>query len=189
MTTMTTHALPALPRFNRTLRVLMTSALAASTLLLGAGCSTTSPDVVNRNEAQRLAQVQDGVLLNVRAVVVEGNQSGVGGVSGAVVGGIAGSSVGGRREGAAVGVLAAVAGAAIGNAVERFGTREEALELLVQLPNGERRSIVQAKGNENFVPGAPVLLVTSGGKTRVMLAPPVSSGAATVAPAAPAPAR
>jgi len=103
----------------------------------------------------------------VRPVVVEGQQSGVGGVSGAVIGGIAGGSVGGRREAAAVGVLGAVAGAVIGNAVERASTREEAIEILVQLKNGERRAIVQAKGQENFAAGEPVIIVTTGGKVRV----------------------
>jgi outer membrane lipoprotein SlyB len=88
-----------------------------------------------------------------------------------VVGGIAGSSVGGHREAAVVGVLGAVAGAVIGNAVERMSTREEAVEVLVQLRNGERRAIVQARGNENFVVGEPVIIVTTGNKTRVTRAP------------------
>ena len=54
-------------------------------LLLGA-CSTTRPDGIRPGDAQRLSTVQDAVVLNVRPVVVEGQQSGVGGVSGAVIG-------------------------------------------------------------------------------------------------------
>lgn len=137
---------------------------------LGA-CATSSPDVIQRGDAQRLSQVQDGVVLSVRPVVVDGSQSGIGATAGGVVGGIAGASVGGRREGAIVGVLAAVAGAAAGNAVERMGTREEAVELLVQLKGGERRAIVQAKGSEVLNPGDAVILVTTGGKVRVTRAP------------------
>lgn len=142
------------------------------------GCSTTRGDVIQPRDAQRLSTVQDAVVLNVRPVVVEGQQSGVGAVTGGVVGGIAGGSVGGRREGVAIGVIGAVAGAVIGNAAERFGTREEAVEILLQLPNGERRAIVQARGNENFAVGDAVLLVTSGGKTRVARAPSVVTPAA-----------
>ena len=97
-----------------------------------------------------MSVVQDATVLSIRPVVVDGSQSGVGGVSGGVVGGIAGSSVGGHRESAIVGVLGAVAGAVIGNAVERNATREEAVEVLVQLRNGERRAIVQAVGNERL---------------------------------------
>ena len=147
-------------------------------------CATSSPDVVSRNEAQRLSQIQDATVLSVRPVVIDGSQSGAGAVTGGVVGGIAGASVGGHREAVAVGVLAAVAGAVVGNAIERAGTREEALEILVQLRNGERRSIIQAKGTETLTPGEPVSLVSSNGKTRVMRAPAVTQPAPV--PAAPA---
>lgn len=147
-----------------------------------AGCTTTSPDVINRQDAQRMATVMDAVVLTTRPVVVEGTQSGVGGTAGAVVGGVAGSSVGGRREGVAVGVIGAVVGGVIGNAVERFGTREEALEILVQLPSGERRAIVQAKADEIFNPGDAVILVTTGSKVRVTRAP----AGTKAAPSAPA---
>lgn len=165
------------------MKALVVTTLTAAALLLGA-CSTTSPDVIRPGDAQRLSTVQDAVVLNVRPVVVEGQQQGIGGTSGAVVGGIAGSTVGGRREGMVVGVLGAVAGAVIGNSIERFGTREEAVEILLQLPSGERRALVQAKGNESFAPGEAVILVSTGGKTRVMKA--VTAGNAAVPAAAPA---
>jgi len=145
--------------------------LAAALALLAAGCSTTSPDVIQREDAQRLSNVLDGVVLSTRAVTVEGSQSGVGTVAGGVVGGIAGSSVGGRRESAVVGVLGAVAGGVAGNAIERSATREEALEIIVQLKSGERRAIVQAKGSETLNVGDAVIVVTSGGKARVVKAP------------------
>ncbi|HEY1132692.1 MAG TPA: glycine zipper 2TM domain-containing protein [Roseateles sp.] len=151
---------------------LMTSLTLAAALVLSA-CSTTSPDVVQRGDAQRLSQVQDATVLSSRPVTVDGSQSGVGGVAGGVTGAIAGGSVGGRREGQVAGVIGAVAGAVIGNAIERSATREDALEIIVQLRNGERRAIIQARGNETFNSGDPVVLVTTGGKTRVTRAPAV----------------
>jgi len=151
--------------------LLMLTALA----LGAAGCTTTSPDVVSRSEAQRLATVSDATVLSVRPVVVDGTQSGIGATAGGVVGGIAGSSVGGRRESIAVGVIGAVVGGVIGNVVERAGTREAAVEILVQLKNGDRRSVVQAKGNEVLAPGDKVILVSSGGKVRVTKAPPIEA--------------
>lgn len=154
---------------------LITTLTVAATLVLTA-CSTTSPDVVQRGDAQRLSQVQDATVLSARPVVVDGSQSGVGGVTGGVTGAIAGSSVGGRREGAVVGVLGAVAGVMIGNAIERQATREDALEIIVQLRNGERRSVIQARGAETFNSGDPVILITTGGKTRVTRAPAVAPG-------------
>lgn len=149
--------------------------IAAAAALALAACSTTSPDVIQPGEAQRLSQVQDATVLSVRPVTVDGTQSGIGGTSGAVIGGVAGSSVGGRREGIAVGVLGAVAGAVVGNLVERGATREDAVEILLQLRNGERRAIVQAKGSETLNAGDAVILVTTGGKTRVTKAPPVAA--------------
>ncbi|MDP4301052.1 glycine zipper 2TM domain-containing protein [Leptothrix discophora] len=154
------------------LRPLVVLFAACAALALSA-CSTTSPDVIQPRDAQRLSNVQDAVVLNVRPVVVEGQQSGTGAVAGGVVGGIAGGTVGGRRESAAVAIIGAAAGAVIGNTVERFGTREDAVEILIQLTNGDRRAIVQAKGTENIAAGDAVILINTGGKTRVIKAPPV----------------
>lgn len=151
--------------------------LAALSALALAACTTTNPDVVQKYDAQRMSQIQDATVLAVRPVVIDGTQSGVGAVAGGVVGGISGSSVGGRREAAVVGVLMAVVGSVIGNAVERSATKEDAVELILQLRNGERRALVQAKGEELLQPGEAVILVTTAGKTRVMRAPPVAPSA------------
>jgi len=153
--------------------------LAAAAFAALAACSTTSPDVIQRGDAQRLSQVQDATVLSVRPVTVEGSQSGAGAVTGGVLGGLAGSSHSGGREQVALGVVGAVAGAVVGHAVERAATRESAVELLLQLRSGERRAIVQAAAGETFHPGDAVILVTTGGKTRVSKAPP---GTAPVAP-------
>jgi outer membrane lipoprotein SlyB len=153
---------------NRILNVSLVTVIA----VFLAACSTSSPDVIQRGDAQRMAQVQDGVVLSVRSVVVDGSQSGIGGVVGGVagaVGGFAGSGV--QREAQVLGVLAGVAGAAAGNAIERFTTREDAVEILVQLKNGERRAIVQAKAAEVLAAGDPVIIVTTGSKVRVTKAP------------------
>ena len=52
--------------------------IAAAALAFLAACTTTSPDVVQRGDAQRLASVQDATVLSVRNVVVDGTQSGAG---------------------------------------------------------------------------------------------------------------
>jgi len=158
-------------------RLRTTLSLVAAAVVLAA-CTTSSPDVIGRNDTQRMSTVLDAVVLSTRPVVVEGTQSGIGGAAGSVVGAVAGGSVGGRREAVAVGVIGAVVGGVVGNTVERFGTREEAVEILVQLKNGERRAIVQAKGEQALEPGDTVVLVTTGGRVRVTKAPvPVMPGA------------
>jgi outer membrane lipoprotein SlyB len=162
-------------RFARPLAIALTAAVLSA-------CSTTSPDVVKREDANRMATVLDGVVLSVRQVRVDGSQSGVGAVAGGAVGAIGGSSIGGRRDSKVGGVLGAVAGAVVGNAVERVATREDAVEILVQLAGGERRAIVQAQGGEALQPGDAVIIVSQGGRVRVTRAP-----AAAAAPARPAP--
>jgi outer membrane lipoprotein SlyB len=147
------------------------SLVVATMSLVLAACSTTSPDVIKREDAQRMSNVLDGVVLSTRPVTVEGSQSGLGAAAGGVVGGVAGSNVG-KGSGAIVGgVLGAVAGGVAGNAVERGATREDAIEILVQLKGGERRAIVQAKGTEQLNPGDAVIIVTTGGTARVVKAP------------------
>lgn len=146
--------------------------LAGVVALTLVACATSSPDVVQRGDAQRMAQVQDGVLLSIRPVTVDGSQSGVGAAVGGVTGAVAGASRGGSSaESNVIGLLVGVAGAAAGNAIERMATREEANELLIQLKGGERRAIIQAKGGETLVPGDAVIIVTTGGKVRVTKAP------------------
>jgi len=147
----------------------------ASLLIISAvlaACASSSPDVVQRGDAQRMAQVQDGVVLSVRNVVVDGSQTGIGAGVGGVVGAIGGYNGSGvQREAQVLGVLAGVAGAAAGNAIERLSTREDAVEILVQLKGGERRAIVQAKGSEVLAAGDAVIIVTTGSKVRVTKAP------------------
>jgi outer membrane lipoprotein SlyB len=154
-------------------RLILNTLAAAVVVTLGA-CATSSPDVVSRNEAQRLSTVVDAVVLTTRPVTVDGSQSGIGATAGGVIGGVAGSSVGGSREAVAVGIIGAVIGGVIGNAVERNTTREEAVEILVQLRNGDRRSIVQSKAAETFAPGDAVIIVTTGGRVRVSKAPVIT---------------
>lgn len=137
-----------------------------------AACANSSPDLIRRQDAQTMSQIQDAVVLSVRSVTVDGSQSGIGGVVGGVVGAIAGSAGSGvQREQNVLGVLGAVAGAAAGNAIERASTKEEAIEVVVQLANGDRRAIVQAKGGETLLAGDKVVIVTTGRKVRVSRAP------------------
>jgi outer membrane lipoprotein SlyB len=154
------------------MRTFFSVALSVVLVLTLSACASSSPDVVQRGDAQRLSQVQDAVVLSVRNVVVDGSQSGIGAAVGGVTGAVAGSTRGGSNaESNVIGLLVGVAGAVAGNAVERMATREEAVEILVQLKNGDRRAIVQSKGAEVLVPGDSVILVTTGGKVRIVKAP------------------
>lgn len=151
---------------------IMQNGLVVLSVSLLVACASSSPDVIQRGDAQRLSQVQDGVVLSVRNVVVDGSQSGVGAAVGGVTGAVAGATRGGSSaESNVIGLLVGVAGAVAGNAIERMATREEAVEVLVQLKGGERRAVVQAKGEQTLLPGDAVILVTTSGKVRIAKAP------------------
>jgi outer membrane lipoprotein SlyB len=168
-------------------QIVMVASIAALGSL--AACQTANPDVVNRYDAQRMSSVQDATVLSLRPVTLQGRDTGVGTIGGAVIGGIAGSNVGGPRTGGIVGIAGAIVGGLVGNAVERDATQQQAVEILVQLKNGERRSIVQGLGSDTFAAGDPVIMVTTGGRTRVMRAPPVTTGSTAYPAAYPAPAQ
>lgn len=154
------------------MRQLVSAGVSVVLVLALAACASSSPDVIQRGDAQRLSKVEDGVVLTTRAVVVDGSQSGIGAAVGGVTGAVVGATRGGSNaESNAIGLLVGVAGAVAGNAIERMGTREEATELLIQLKGGERRAVVQANGSERLLPGDKVILITSGGKVRVAKAP------------------
>lgn len=154
------------------MRTLISAVLTASLVLTLGACASSSPDVIQRKDAQRLSQVEDGVVLTTRKVVVDGSQSGIGATVGGVTGAVAGATAGNSNaQHQVIGLLVGVAGAVAGNTIERFATREDATELLIQLKGGERRAVVQAKGEEVLAPGDKVILITTSGKVRVAKAP------------------
>ena len=166
----------------------MKSILGIAVALALTACATSNPNVVPVYGAQRMSQVYDATVLAVRPITIDGSQSGLGAGAGAIAGGIAGSNVGGGN-GAVVGTLiGAVIGGVAGNAVERGATTQNGVEIIVQLRNGQRRAIVQGATPDVFSPGDPVILVVTGGNTRVQRAPQVGQVPAHPAPASyPAP--
>lgn len=145
-----------------------TVAICLASIVALSACQTANPNVVERSEAQQIATVEDGTVLSVRPVTIDGSHSGIGSLAGLVIGGVVGSNIGGPRGSAIAGVAGAVAGGVAGNALERTATKESGVELIVQLNGTERRSIIQAAEGELFAAGDPVSVVTKGEKARVI---------------------
>ncbi|HSC62153.1 MAG TPA: hypothetical protein VLD35_00850, partial [Caldimonas sp.] len=93
-------------------------------------------------------------------------------------------------NGAAVAtVLGAVVGGVAGNAIERDATKQNGVEIIVQLRDGRRRAVVQSATGDAWMPGDPVILIVTGGNVRVARAPQAAPVPPYPAPAAaPAPA-
>lgn len=139
-----------------------------SILLLLNACMPTSRSgaVYSRDQALQSQQVEMGIVEAVRSVQLEGRQTPVGGIGGAVVGGIAGSSVGGGRGSAIATTLGAIAGGLLGSAIEEGTTRKDALEITVKLNNGRSIAVVQ-EADVPFKVGERVRVLTNSTSTRV----------------------
>lgn len=142
--------------------------LVVSMMVLVSGCaSRQAGDVYSRSQAQRQLSVYYGTILAVNSVTIEGTQTGLGSVAGGALGGIAGHSIGGGH-GQALGTVAGVIGGALlGSVVEEGATRQNGVEITVELDSGEVVAVVQA-ADDYYAVGDRVRLVrSSGGMTRV----------------------
>ena len=143
--------------------------LTVATALALAGCaSSMSGDVYSRDQARKVQRVDEGEIILVREVMIEGTRSGLGVIAGGVVGGVMGSMVGGGKGKTLATVGGALAGGGAGAAAEEAATRQKGLEITVQLENGEVVSVVQAADREYLVGDEVKVLRNPDGTARVI---------------------
>jgi outer membrane lipoprotein SlyB len=133
-------------------------------------CSYNSlrPDIVDRNQAQRMQTVKYGTIEAVDKIVISGDQE-IGALAGAAIGAISGSGISDNGPESAIGgVLGSIVGSAIGSSIGEAATRKDAVELLITLDDGKVISIIQESSNRVYVVGSRVKVITSAGKTRVL---------------------
>lgn len=131
----------------------------------GIGNTNTTYDRYNIGQQ---GSVSYGTIIAMNVVNVAGTKS-VGTLGGAVAGGAAGSMIGGNT---AVNIIGGVGGALlggmVGSAAESAMTQDTAMEFIIQKQDGSIVPVVQS--NElNLRVGDPVMLVTTGGKTRIRM--------------------
>ena len=138
-------------------------------VLFAGGCaSSTSSNVYSRKQAQKAQTVDEGEVVFVREVTIEGSKSGLGGLAGGIMGYAVGGTIGGGSGKGVARAAGAVGGAAAGAVVEEKSTRETGLEITVKLDNGEVLAIVQG-ADEHFDVGDTVkVLRRPDGSARVI---------------------
>jgi outer membrane lipoprotein SlyB len=145
--------------------------VAAALSLLLAGCaSQLTGDSYSRGEARTETTIRKGVVESIRPVKLEGTKSGIGAIAGGAVGGIAGSGIGGGRGSGIASVLGAVAGGLVGAVAEEGVTRNDGIEITVQLDDGSLVAVVQ-EADVSFAPGDKVRVLRTSGTSRVARAP------------------
>ena len=138
--------------------------------LLVNSCSYSSmrPDVVERNQAQRMQSVRFGTILSIDEITVSGDRE-TGEMVGAAIGAASGSSISESDIESGIGaIVGGLIGSRVGSEVGNIATRKNAIELLVALDDGKTVSIIQEASDDLFERGTRVKVITSAGKTRVL---------------------
>jgi outer membrane lipoprotein SlyB len=133
-------------------------AITIASLVIGGCAESLSGDVYSRSAAREVQTVQDGEVLIVREVTIEGQGSGLGAIAGGALGYAVGAAVGGGSGTKIAKVGGATAGAAAGGKAAQKASREKGLEITVELESGEVIVIVQA-ADETFDPGDRVRVI------------------------------
>ncbi len=139
-------------------------------LSLSVGCASQSGGTFSSGQSRAAHTVSFGTIVQLSDATIANDPSGVGAVGGAVAGGVVGSTIGGGRGRTLATVGGALAGAAAGHAVEGGMRRSAAVEITVELENGQLIAVVQELGAEerSFRVGDRVrVLRGSDGTTRV----------------------
>ena len=136
------------------------------------GCARNiSSNTYSDSHVGESSETLSGRIISVRNVMVgpeELGNSQAGAALGGIAGGIAGYQFGGGRGQVATTGLGAIAGALAGAYAEKELKTQEGLEYIVELNNGEMRTVVQ--GNDvKFRPGQRVyLIVSTNGRSRII---------------------
>lgn len=133
-----------------------------------AACTTPSSGrIYSREDARTAWTVVEGRVTEVKPVQIEGNRSVLGTAGGGYVGHELGRTLGSGSGRDLAGAVGAVAGAAAGQVVEERATRQDALQITVDLDRGETIAVVQAD-DVVFEPGERVKVLRRGdGAARV----------------------
>jgi outer membrane lipoprotein SlyB len=150
-------------RFNTTCATLLVALLALH------GCaSPSSGRVYSREEARTAWRVSEGQVVDVQPVTIEGQKTWLGTAGGGYIGYELGRTVGSGTGRDLAGAVGGVVGATVGQATEERITRQDGLQIMVELDRRhETIAIVQAN-DVNFSPGERVRVLRRGdGAARV----------------------
>ncbi|WP_299257073.1 glycine zipper 2TM domain-containing protein [uncultured Kushneria sp.] len=145
-------------------RYLVVAALGALTL---GGCANSdiySGNTYTGNQAKTARNVTYGTVTGVRPVTIQAgneNDSGLGGIGGAVLGGLLGNQFGGGSGRVLTTAVGGIGGAIAGSKVEDRANQVSAYEIQVRTDSGQDMVVVQ-KADTPYQPGQRVRLIGSG---------------------------
>ncbi len=147
--------------------IFLVLAMGIVTIYLAGCASSRSGQVYSRDEARKVQTVENGTVVSVKEVLIEGTKTPIGTAAGGVAGGVLGHTVGSGSGKTVATVLGALAGAAAGTAAEEGITRRQGLEIVVEKDSGQTIVVVQ-EADMVFAPGDRVRIIAgSNGVTRI----------------------
>lgn len=143
--------------------------------LAAVGCAANINDNAYKlSSVGQASAVAQGVIVDVRTVSIQGS-SGTGSVLGGVAGGVAASTIGHGAGSVLASVGGALAGAFIGGITQNELTKQQALQYIVRLTDGDMINVIQGLNNPLSV--GQKVFVLYGKETRLIpdtLPPPES---------------
>lgn len=152
-------------RFGYSVRYFIVFVLAV--LFLQGCASSRSGRVYSRDEARESLSVFYGTVLEVSPAVIEGTKSPIGPLVGGVTGAVVGSTIGEGSGKDIATVVGGLVGGLAGAAIEEGATRKDALEIVVELDNGQIMAVVQERDDEYRVGDRVRIVKSRNGTSRV----------------------
>lgn len=117
-------------------------------LLSLAACAPQTGGSFTSGQTRRPHSVDMGSITRLEAAFINNDATGIGALGGAVVGGVAGSTLGGGTGRVLTALGGAILGGLLGTGIERGLNSKDAVEVTVQLDDGQMLAIVQELGDE-----------------------------------------
>lgn len=139
--------------------------LVSLAVLTIAGCTNSSVysgDVYTGQQAKTVRDVSYGTIVNVRPVIIQGEESPLGAISGIALGGILGNAIGGGRGRNITTAIGAIAGGVAGDKIGQEAAKTQGVELEIKTDAGKTIVVVQKQDQSLFRAGARVRMVGSG---------------------------
>lgn len=125
-----------------------------------------SSDSYSASSAGSVGKVDEGIIIEIREVKLEGSNSGAGTTVGSLAGGAAGATIG-QGRGSLLGMVGgAIAGAFVGAFTEKELTEQKANQYFIRLNSGSIITVIQGKKNALSV--GQKVMVLYGRETKVI---------------------
>ena len=142
-------------------------------ILFLVACSSTSPTDVKKSDAQRIKNIEYGIIKSSTPVKVKGEGGIIGATTGALIGGLLGTAVCGENEIAGtkcqdIGIVyGTIGGAALGYVTQAFLGNHDGFQYIITLDSTQKDiAIVQA--NDTVLSNGERVVIIYGDSVRVL---------------------